>query len=71
MITITWKETESLAAKARMSAQETTPGQAASSGVLISSITSKPESDWFGTASFSAALFAVESMRTEASHPCK
>ena len=66
---ITWKETESLATKAKISAQETTPGHVFSSWLLILSITSNPAKDWFGTASFSAELFAVESNSTEASQP--
>lgn len=68
---LTWKETESLAAKATISAQETTPGQVFSRLVLTSSITSNPARDWFGIASFSALLFAVESSSIEPSQPCR
>jgi hypothetical protein len=60
----------SRAAKARMSAQETTPKQACSSRVLALSITSNPRRLAFGAASFSAWLPAVESSRTDPSHPC-
>jgi len=56
----TWKATESLADKAKISAQDTFPGHVFSSCVFISSITSKPAKDRFGIASFSAVLFAVE-----------
>ena len=52
-----------------MSAQETVPGQMASSTAFAVSITSKPPSDPFGAASFSAVLPAVESISTDASHP--
>ena len=60
----------SRAAKARMSAQETTPKQACSSRVLALSITSNPRRLAFGAASFSAWLPAVESSSTDPSHPC-
>jgi hypothetical protein len=59
----------SLAASATMSAQETTPGQTASSTALAVSMTSKPPSDPFGPASFSAVLPTVESISSDASHP--
>lgn len=62
-------ETESLAANAIISAQETVSGQAFSNAVFASSMTSKPGSDKFGTASFSAVMFAVELISTEASQP--
>lgn len=68
---ITWTETASLAAKARMSAQDTFPAHLLSSSVFISSITSKPVKDRFGIASFSAVLFAVEFIKTEPSQPCR
>ena len=37
----------------------------------MSSITSKPDKEKFGIASFSAMLFAVEFNKTDASQPCK
>lgn len=46
-------ETASLVAKARVSAQETTPGQVFSSSDLINAMTSSPFSDRLGGASFS------------------
>ena len=52
-----------------MSAQDTTPGQTFSNAALISAITSNPPRVRFGTASFSAVLFAVESISIEASQP--
>ncbi|WVZ96643.1 LOW QUALITY PROTEIN: hypothetical protein U9M48_042255 [Paspalum notatum var. saurae] len=65
------RTTLSRAAKARMSAQETTPGHCASTADLALSITLKK---WrlglFGGESFSAVLFAVESISTEPSQPC-
>ncbi|CAM0913318.1 unnamed protein product [Alopecurus aequalis] len=61
----------SRAAKARMSAQETTPGQAASTASLIASISSKPRNDGsFGGLSFSGVgLKGVGSSKMEASQP--
>jgi len=62
--------TESRAAIARISAQETTPGQAASTLVLMSSITSKPLREFtFAQADFSQVKVEVSSNRTDASHP--
>ena len=69
-VTVRTSARASRAAKARMSAQETTPKQACSSRVLALSITSKPRRLAFGAASFSAWLPAVESSSTDASHPC-
>jgi len=64
--------TESRAAIARISAQETTPGQAASTLVLMSSITSKPLRELtFAAADFSPVKVEVSSNRTDASHPYK
>jgi hypothetical protein len=60
----------SRAAKARTSAQETTPKQACSSRVLALSMTSNPRRLALGAASFSAWLPADESSSTDASHPC-
>jgi len=63
--------TESRAATATISAQETTPGQTASTLVLMSSITSKPLKEFtFAPADFSPVKLEVSSNRTEASHPC-
>lgn len=67
-----WKDMASLAASATTSAQETTPGQTASSTALAVSTTSNPPSDLFGAASFSAAAAlspAAESSSTDASQP--
>lgn len=44
--------TESRATKAKISAQETTPGQSFSIADFIVSITLKPRKVWFGIASF-------------------
>ncbi|CAA6653935.1 unnamed protein product [Spirodela intermedia] len=57
-------------AKVRISAQETTPGHAASMASLAASITSRPRRVKLGIASFSDWLSGVESRSTEASHPC-
>lgn len=67
--TLTMVTTESLAANATISAHETTPGHASSSKLLIPSMKSNPRSVWFGTAAFSAVLFAVEFIRTDPSQP--
>lgn len=67
----TWNETESLAAKAKISAQDTIPAHSFSTADLISSTTSKPDKDRFGIAAFSAVLFAVEFNSTDPSQPCK
>lgn len=62
--------TESRAARDKISAQETTEGQAASTNVFIESITSKPLSEsLFGIAVFSPVKFDVSSNSTDASHP--
>ncbi|BAT15145.1 Os11g0661700, partial [Oryza sativa Japonica Group] len=55
---------------ASTSAQETVPGQAASSLALIRCTEPNPRSVWFGGASFSAVLLAVESISTDPSQPC-
>ncbi len=60
---------ESLATKAMISAQETMPGHSASTRLFTLSTKSKPLSDRFGKASFSAWLFEVEFRSTDASHP--
>lgn len=63
--------TESLAAIAKISAQETTPGQALSNCDLIVSITSNPLIELaFGPAVFSPVKSAVSSSRIDASQPC-
>lgn len=59
---------ESLAVKARTSAQETTPGHSASILLFILSMNSKPLRVRFGGAFFSAVL-AVEFRSTDPSHP--
>ncbi|KAF7093517.1 hypothetical protein CFC21_095925 [Triticum aestivum] len=61
----------SRAEKAMMSAQETTPGQAASRASLMASISSKPRREGLlGALSFSGVgLNGVGSRRTEASQP--
>lgn len=66
---LTWNETESRAARAKISAHDTFPGQICSNLPLISSITSYPVNDLLGIESFSAVLFPVESKRIEASQP--
>lgn len=63
--------TESLAVTARISAQDTTPGQTLSTLDLIVSITSNPRREFaLGPAVFSPVKLAVSSRRTEPSHPC-
>lgn len=61
--------TASLATKAMMSAQETTPGHSASTMLFTLSRKSNPRRDWFGNAAFSALFFVVEFISTEASQP--
>ncbi|BAT03523.1 Os08g0112950 [Oryza sativa Japonica Group] len=61
--------TASRAARARTSAQETTPGHRDSRASLMRSMTSKPRRLLLASASFSAVLSGVESRRTEASQP--
>lgn len=62
---------ESLAAMARISAHETTPGQAFSTADFILSITSNPLAEFrFGFAVFSPVKEEVSSSRSEPSHPC-
>jgi hypothetical protein len=60
----------SLAAKASMSAHETTPEHAFSTRALMRSMTSNPRRLVLGPAFFSAVLPVVESISTDASHPC-
>uniref|UniRef100_A0A0E0C0B2 Uncharacterized protein n=1 Tax=Oryza meridionalis TaxID=40149 RepID=A0A0E0C0B2_9ORYZ len=61
---------ESRAARARMSAQETVPGQAASRAALISSTTSKPLREFrLGFDPFSLMMVVLLSRSTDASHP--
>ncbi|KAK3010616.1 hypothetical protein RJ639_010792 [Escallonia herrerae] len=64
-------DTRFRAATARMSAHETTPGQASSRAVLARTTTSKPSPgrERLMSASRSALLKGVEEMRTEASQP--
>lgn len=66
------KETAHSAARARISAQETTPGQQYSTATLMSSTTLKPLKELtFGIASFSLFIFVVAllSNNIDASHP--
>ena len=60
---------ESLAATAKISAQDTTPGHKFSNWDLIVSITSYPLSEGFGPTFFSPGSVAVLSKSTDASHP--
>lgn len=63
--------TESRAATAKISAQDTTPAHELSRLVLIVSTTSKPLNDpEFVGAVFSPVKFAVSSSKTDASQPC-
>lgn len=64
------RTTESLAAIARISAQETVCGQKYSISAFMASITSNPLSELaFGAADFSPLMLAVSSSNTDASHP--
>lgn len=66
------KAIPSLVASARISAQETVPAQAASTLVLMVSITSKPLAVfWLGAAFFSPTNVAVSSNKIDASQPYK
>jgi len=63
-------KTESLAATAKMSAHETTPGHSFSTSDLMASITSNPLTEFaLGNAVFSPVKFAVLSSKMDASHP--
>lgn len=66
---LTVTTTESLATRAMMSAQETIPGQAASTVALTLSTKSNPLRVRFGVAAFSVWLLEVEFRRTDASQP--
>ena len=61
------KATASRAAKATMSAQETTPGHALSNSALAFSISSNPLRPWCGDARFSEV--GPLSIKIEPSHP--
>nr|AFK43391.1 unknown [Lotus japonicus] len=63
------RNTASLAARARISAQETTPGHAASTAFFAPSMTKNACKETFGGPSFSALLLPFEFNSTEASHP--
>jgi len=65
------RRTTSRVARAIMSAQETTPGQAASRLVLIVLIRSWPWIVRFGPASISAWFPGVLNIRMDASQPCR
>jgi len=59
-------------ARARISAQDTVASQAASTLVLMSSITSKPLNEFMlGNAFFSPVNVALSSNKIDASQPCK
>lgn len=61
---------ESLAARARMSAQETVPGHSLSSAALIWSTTSNPLTELrLGLESFSLTILGLLSSRIDASQP--
>lgn len=67
-----WRPTLAVASRAarmRISAQDTTPGQKCSRPALISSISATPLRPKFTWASLSAWLVAVEFKRTEPSQP--
>lgn len=64
------RETEASAARARMSAQETMPGQEFSRAVLMLSTTLNPRVELvLGAASFSLCMLALLSNKMEPSHP--
>jgi len=64
-------KTASLAATAKMSAQETTPLHMFSKSDFMLSITSKPLRELaFGNEFFSPVKVSVSSNNTDASHPC-
>ena len=64
--------TESLAAMAKMSAHDTTPGHTFSTAVFMSSTTSNPLTEfWLGLAVFSPVKPEVSSSSIEPSHPYK
>jgi hypothetical protein len=64
-------ETDSSAATARISAQETVAGQALSNAVFMSSTTPKPLAELlFGGASFSLSMVAELFNKIDASQPC-
>lgn len=66
------RKTPSLAASARISAQETVALQEASTLVLMASITSKPLAEFLlGAAFFSPVNVAVSSNKIDPSHPYK
>jgi len=62
-------KTESREASARRSAQDTTPGQLASSLALMASTTSKAAREKLMSASFSEGMPSTLSRRTDASQP--
>lgn len=65
------KETASLAAKVRMSVQETVEGHAFSNSLLMLSITSNPLTEFrFGNEFFSPLELSVSSNSTDPSQPC-
>jgi len=63
-------ETDASDAMARISAQETMPGQALSNAVFMSSTTPKPLTELlFGAASFSLAMVSLLFNKIDPSHP--
>lgn len=64
------KETDASDARARMSAQETTPRHEHSRAALMRSTTSNPRADLkLGAACFSLCILGLSSSKIEASHP--
>lgn len=63
--------TASLAARAKISAQETTPGHNASTAFFALSMTKNACRETFGGPSFSAVFSFTEFNKTEASQPCE
>lgn len=67
---ISTKETNIWEARAKISAQETTPGQTFSNAALISSTTSNPAAEWLlGRASFSLSMPSALSSKIDPSQP--
>lgn len=65
------RTTESLAARVKMSAQETVEGHSLSNAALIASMTSNPLAELrFGFDPFSLMMFSLLSNSNEASQPC-
>ena len=70
LVVVRTRTVESRAARARMSAQETVPGQAASRAALIWSTTSNPLREFLlGLDPFSLTMLLLLSNSTDASQP--